>query len=166
MRAYDLSPLYRSSVGFDRLFSLLDQVTGGPETAPAYPPYNIEKTGENDYRISVAVAGFEQDELVIEVKEHMLVLRGEHAPKTDASGSYLFRGIAARNFERRFQLADHVSVTGASLVNGLLHVDLVREVPEAAKPRRIEIGTGAATAPKVIDGGKAKVSSEQRKIAA
>ncbi len=168
MRAYDLSPLYRSTVGFDRLFSLLDQVTGGADTTSGYPPYNIEKTGENDYRISVAVAGFEQNELTAEVKENSLLVRGEHVPKADANGDYLFRGIAARNFERRFQLADHMTVTGASIVNGLLHIDLVREVPEAAKPRQIQIGTGAAPAPKVIDGGKAKsvTKSEPGKIAA
>jgi molecular chaperone IbpA len=164
MRAYDLSPLYRSTVGFDRLFSLLDQVTGGADATTGYPPYNIERTGENDYRISIAVAGFEQNELTIEVKENALTVRGEHAARTDAANDYLFRGIAARNFERRFQIADHVTVTGASLVNGLLHVDLVREVPEAAKPRQIPIGDGKATAPKVIDGGKAK--AEPKKIAA
>jgi molecular chaperone IbpA len=164
MRAYDLSPLYRSSVGFDRLFNLLDQVTGAGETSTGYPPYNIEKTGENDYRISIAVAGFEQNELTIEVKENVLLVRGEHPVQQNATGDYLFRGIAARNFERRFQLADHVTVSGASLVNGLLHVDLVREVPEAAKPRQIPIGTGALAAPKVIDGGRAK--AEQKKIAA
>ncbi len=164
MRAYDLSPLYRSTVGFDRFFSLLDQVTGGAEPATGYPPYNIEKTGENDYRISIAVAGFDQNELTIEVKENSLVVRGEHAVKENATGDYLFRGIAARNFERRFQVADHVTVTGASLVNGLLHVDLVREVPEAAKPRQIPISQPSAAAPKVIDGGKAK--AEPKKIAA
>jgi molecular chaperone IbpA len=167
MRAYDLSPLYRSTVGFDRLFSMLDQATGAGETASGYPPYNIEKTGETDYRISIAVAGFEQSELTIEVKENALLVRGEHVAKPDAAGAYLFRGIAARNFERRFQLADHVSVTGASLVNGLLHIDLVREVPEAAKPRQIPIGSGVS-APQVIEGGKGKASAkaDQRKIAA
>jgi molecular chaperone IbpA len=164
MRAYDLSPLYRSTIGFDRIFSLFDQLNGNAEAQTGYPPYNIEKTGENDYRISVAVAGFEQNELSIEVKENSLLVRGEHAPSESANGDYLFRGIAARNFERRFQVADHVTVTGASLVNGLLHIDLVREVPEAAKPRRIPIGTGEVSAPKVIEGGKAK--AEQKKIAA
>jgi molecular chaperone IbpA len=164
MRAYDLSPLYRSTVGFDRLFSLLDQVAGAGETATGYPPYNIEKTGENDYRISVAVAGFEQNELTLEVKDNVLLLRGEHAAQASARGDFLFRGIAARNFERRFQLADHVTVSGASLVSGLLHVDLVREVPEAAKPRQIPIGTGLSATSKVIEGGKAK--AEPKKIAA
>jgi molecular chaperone IbpA len=164
MRTYDLSPLYRSTIGFDRIFSLFDQVNGAAEAQTGYPPYNIEKTGENDYRISVAVAGFEQNELIIEVKENSLLVRGEHAASEDGNGEYLFRGIAARNFERRFQIADHVTVTGASLVNGLLHVDLVREVPEAAKPRRIPIGSGEVAAPKVIEGGKAK--AEQKKIAA
>jgi molecular chaperone IbpA len=167
MRAFDLSPLYRSTVGFDRLFSMLDQATGGGDSSTSYPPYNIEKTGDNDYRISIAVAGFEQGELAIEVKEHMLLVRGEHVAKDGAEGQYLFRGIAARNFERRFQLADHVTVTGASLVNGLLHIDLVREVPEAAKPRHIPIGGGESAAPQVIEGGKAKApKAEPRKIAA
>jgi molecular chaperone IbpA len=155
MRAYDFSPLYRSTVGFDRLFSLLDQVSGSAEPAPTYPPYNIEKTGENAYRISVAVAGFQETELSVEVKENALTVRGEQSDKADGAPEFLHRGIAARNFERRFQLADHVTVQGASLVNGLLHIDLVREVPEAAKPRRIAIGQTAAVAPKVIEGGKA-----------
>jgi molecular chaperone IbpA len=155
MRAYDFSPLYRSTVGFDRLFSLLDQVSGAGEPAPTYPPYNIEKTGENAYRISVAVAGFQEPELSVEVKENALTVRGEQSDKAEGGAEFLHRGIAARNFERRFQLADHVTVRGASLVSGLLHIDLVREVPEAAKPRRIEIGSSASPAPKVIEGGKA-----------
>jgi molecular chaperone IbpA len=166
MRAYDLSPLYRSTVGFDRLFSLLDQVTGGADQTSGYPPYNIEKTGENDYRISVAVAGFTEAELTIEQKEHSLLVRGDHGERKE-NGAFLFQGIAARNFERRFQLADHMTVTNASLVSGLLHIDLVREIPEAMKPRRIAIG-GGSVAPQVIDGGKTgpALKAEPKKIAA
>ena len=152
MRTFDLTPLYRSTVGFDRLFSLLDQATG-LESAPSYPPYNIERTGENAYRITVAVAGFAEPELSIEVKENTLTIRGEKQAKQDEkNGEVLYQGIAARAFERRFQLADHVVVKGAALENGLLHVDLVRELPEAMKPRSIPIGNGSA---KVIDAKKA-----------
>jgi molecular chaperone IbpA len=151
MRHFDLSPLYRSTVGFDRLFSLLDQVNG-PEAAPTYPPYNIERTGETSYRITLAVAGFAESDLSIEVKENSLLVRGGKEPKADDQprNEVLYQGIAARAFERRFQLADHVQVTGASLQNGLLHVDLVREIPEAQKPRQIPIG-----GPKVVDALKA-----------
>jgi len=138
MRTFDLAPLYRSTVGFDRLFSLLDQGLEG--AAPGYPPYNIERTGENAYRVTVAVAGFNEPELSIVAKENTLTIRGEKQEKAEAKGEVLYQGIAARAFERRFQLADHVQVTGASLVNGLLHVDLVREIPEAKKPRQIPIG--------------------------
>jgi molecular chaperone IbpA len=143
MRTYDLSPLYRSTVGFDRLFSMFDQAAGADAAAPSYPPYNIERTGENAYRITLAVAGFDESELSIETKENALSIRGSREPKVDETqpkNEVLYQGIAARAFERRFQLADHVQVTGASLRNGLLHVDLVREIPEAQKPRRIEIG--------------------------
>ena len=146
MRTFDLAPLYRSTVGFDRLFSLLDQATGLDGTAPSYPPYNIERTGENAYRISVAVAGFTDADLSIEAKENTLTIRGDKKEKTDETGEVLYQGIAARAFERRFQLADHVTVQGASLANGLLHVDLVREIPEAKKPRQIPIHNGKAQA--------------------
>ena len=142
MRTFDLSPLYRSTVGFDRLFSLLDQVNGN-DAATAYPPYNIERTGEHNYRITLAVAGFAESDLTIEVKENTLSVRGAKDAKTEeqkARPEVLYQGIAARTFERRFQLADHVLVTGASLRNGLLHIELVREIPEAAKPRQIPIG--------------------------
>ncbi|MSP46060.1 MAG: Hsp20 family protein [Xanthobacteraceae bacterium] len=135
MRTFDLAPLYRSTVGFDRLFSMLD----GFEAAPGYPPYNIERTGENDYRVSVAVAGFGENELSIESKENTLTIKGEKQVKQDNNGEVLYQGIAARAFERQFQLADYVQVKGASLENGLLHVDLVREIPEAKKPRQIAI---------------------------
>ncbi|NNM74302.1 Hsp20 family protein [Enterovirga aerilata] len=140
MRQFDLAPLYRNTVGFDRLFSMLDQF-GGSEAAPSYPPYNIERTGENAYRISVAVAGFSEDDLSIEVKENALTIRGEKKGTPERKSDVLYQGIAARSFERRFQLADYVQVTGASLENGLLHVDLVREIPETKKPRQIAINT-------------------------
>ena len=142
MRQFDLAPLYRNTVGFDRLFSMLDQA-GGVEGAPGYPPYNIERTGENDYRISIAVAGFGPDELSIEAKENTLTVRGEQQAKQDKNAEVLYQGIAARAFERAFQLADYVQVKSAALENGLLHVDLVREIPEAKKPRTIPIGNGA-----------------------
>ena len=149
MRQFDLTPLYRSTIGFDRLFSLLDGVAGGDNASPGYPPYNIERTDENAYRISVAVAGFGEKDLSIEVKENSLAVRGEKAPE-QTSSEVLHQGIAARAFERRFQLAEHVQVTGASLENGLLHIELVREVPEAKKPRQIPIGLGQG--PAVLDG--------------
>jgi len=144
MRTFDLAPLYRSTVGFDRLFSMLD----GFENAPGYPPYNIERTGENAYRVSVAVAGFGENELSIESKENTLTIKGEKQTQTDTNGELLYQGIAARAFERVFQLADYVQVKGATLENGLLHVDLVREIPEAKKPRQIPIGNGQ---PKVVE---------------
>ena len=145
MRTFDLAPLYRSTVGFDRLFSMLD----GFESAPGYPPYNIERTGENTYRISVAVAGFGEDDLSIEAKEYTLTIKGEKQVKDEQNrGEVLYQGIAARAFERVFQLADYVQVKGAALENGLLHVDLVREIPEAKKPRRIAIGNGQ---PKAVE---------------
>jgi len=150
MRTFDLAPLYRSTVGFDRLFSLFDEVAGDVGT-PGYPPYNIERTGENAYRITVAVAGFAEPELSLEAKENTLTIRGEKQAKTDEQkGEALYQGIAARAFERVFQLADHVEVKGAHLENGLLHVDLVREVPEAMKPRQIRIGSGNGSA-KVVE---------------
>ncbi len=150
MRHFDLSPLYRQTVGFDRLFNLLDQA-GGVESASSYPPYHIERTGENAYRVTLAVAGFSREELSIETRENTLSVKGSKEQTAPAEGrEMLHQGIAARAFERRFQLADHVVVTGASLVNGLLHVDLVREIPEAQKPRRIEIGGGVQSA-KVVE---------------
>jgi molecular chaperone IbpA len=149
MRQYDLSPLYRSTVGFDRLFSMLDQVSSAEG---GYPPYNIERTGENEYRISVAVAGFAEEDLSIEVKENTLTIKGEKQAKTDEkTGEVLYQGIAARAFERVFQLAEHVEVKGAALENGLLHVDLVREIPEAKKPRQIAINGSKNGKPKVVE---------------
>jgi molecular chaperone IbpA len=156
MRTFDLAPLYRSTVGFDRLFSLLDQVGGFDGSAQTYPPYNIERTGEDTYRVTVAVAGFTENDLSIEVKEGTLTIRGEkQAKESEERGEVLYQGIAGRAFERRFQLADHVEVKGASLENGLLHVDLKRELPEAMKPRQIPIGTGSA---KVIEAKTAKAA--------
>ena len=149
MRTFDLAPLYRSTVGFDRLFSMLDQVSGYDNSGTSYPPYNIERTGENAYRITLAVAGFSDKDVSIEAKQNTLTIKGEKQAKTDEKKSeVLYQGIAARAFERVFQLAEHVEVRGAALENGLLHVDLVRQVPEAMKPRRIAIGNGS---PKVID---------------
>lgn len=151
MRHFDLTPLYRSTIGFDRIGSMLDTLSAFEGEAPSYPPYNIERVGENDYRISMAVAGFSEGDLDIEVKEHTLSIRGEKRVEQENS-TFLHRGIAARSFERRFQLADYVVVTGATLENGLLHVDLVRELPEAMKPRTIEITTKQETEqPKVLD---------------
>ncbi|MEI8144082.1 MAG: Hsp20 family protein [Alphaproteobacteria bacterium] len=153
MRSFDLTPLYRSTVGFDRLFSMLDQATGAEGPTPGYPPYNIEKTGETAYRITLAVAGFSADELTLDVREQTLAVRGEKAPAdAETKREFLHQGIAARAFERRFQLADHVVVKGASMEHGLLHVDLVREIPEALKPRHIPITTNASGSPRVIEG--------------
>ena len=153
MRQYDLSPLYRSTVGFDRLFTMLDQLSGVEGAAPTYPPYNIERTGENAYRISVAVAGFAEKDLSIETRENTLLIRGSKTAEGEAAkNEVLYQGIAARAFERRFQLADHVQVTGAQLEHGLLHVELVREIPEAQKPRQIPIGSRG---PKVVEAKQA-----------
>jgi len=146
MRTFDLAPLYRSTVGFDRLFSMMDAF----DSAPGYPPYNIERTAENSYRISVAVAGFGENELSVEAKENTLTIKGEKQAKEEKSGEVLYQGIAARAFERVFQLADYVVVKGAKLENGLLHVDLERELPEAKRARRIAIGNGKSE-PKVVD---------------
>ena len=140
MRTFNFAPFYRSTVGFDRLFSTLDQLGGVENSPPSYPPYNIGRTGENAYRISVAVAGFTDADLSIEAKESMLTIRGQKQTNDDEKTSgLLYQGIAARDFERSFQLADYVEVKGATLENGLLHVDLAREIPEAMKPRAIPI---------------------------
>ena len=157
MRTYDLTPFYRSTVGFDRLFSLLDQATDG---SPGYPPYNIERTGENAYRISVAVSGFAQAELSIVAKENTLSIKGEKVANENVQekSEVLYRGIAARAFERVFQLADFVIVKNASFENGLLHVDLVREIPEAKKPRNIPIAAVDQSAP-VIEGSAEKAAA-------
>ncbi len=146
MRTIDLSPLYRSVVGFDRLAALMEAASKA-DTASGYPPYNIESTGDDAYRVEVAVAGFRPDELSVDVKENVLTVAGRKAANSDDQRRYLHRGLAERNFERRFQLADHVVVTGADLADGLLAISLKRELPESMKPRRIEIGGRAATAP-------------------
>ena len=150
MDRFDFSPLFRSTIGFDRLARLVDSATRVDGTAQSYPPYNIEKTGEDAYRLTMAVAGFARDELDITVHENSLIVTGK-AQREDPSGRYLHRGIARRAFERRFSLADHIKVAGASLDNGLLHVDLVREVPEAMKPRTVKIAGGEPTRPQVIE---------------
>jgi molecular chaperone IbpA len=140
MRTFDFAPLYRSTVGFDRMFSVLDQLDGLEGSVPSYPPYNIERNGENAFRISVAVAGFTNADLSIETKESTLTIHGEkQATDEEKRSDVLYKGIAERAFERSFQLADHVVVRSAKLANGLLHIDLVREVPEAMKPRAIPI---------------------------
>ncbi len=145
MRTFDLAPLYRSTVGFDQLANMMDRVLSNDVAQPSYPPYNIEKTADDAYRISLAVAGFSADDLSIEVKQNALIVtakKGEEA----SDKTFLHRGIATRAFERRFHLADHVRVTGASHEDGMLHIDLEREIPEALKPRRIEISSGATKA--------------------
>ncbi len=148
MRTYDLTPLFRSTVGFDRLARLMDSASQ-VESAPTYPPYNIEKVADDDYRITMAVAGFSENDLEITVQENSLLISGRIEDREEtAEKSYLHRGIAARAFERRFDLADDIKVVGADVRNGLLNVDLVRVVPEEKKPRRIEIGAGA---PKAIE---------------
>ena len=158
MRTYDLTPFYRSTVGFDRLFSLLDQATS--DGSPGYPPYNIERTGDNAYRISVAVSGFGKDELSIVAKENTLTINGEKVANEQSKdkSKVLYRGIASRAFERVFQLADFVLVKNASLETGLLHVELVRETPEAKKPRQIPIGSAAQPA-QVINGSAEKAAA-------
>jgi molecular chaperone IbpA len=144
MRTLDLTPLYRSTIGIDRLASLLDSAMSHDTAAPAYPPYNIEKTGEDAYRITLAVAGFAEADLTIESRDGQLVIAGRKQANGDEGRAYLHRGIAERAFERRFQLADHVRPVSAAVENGLLHVELVREIPEALKPRRIEIAGAPA----------------------
>ena len=137
---FDLTPLYRASVGVDRMADMMDRALSADIAAPTYPPYNIEKTGEDAYRISIAVAGFSADELSVEMKDGAVIVSASRTEKKEDEGrTFLHRGIATRAFERRFHLADHVRVTGASHVDGMLHIDLVKEVPEALKPRRIEI---------------------------
>ena len=142
MRPLDFAPLYRSTIGFDRLVQLLDNATGFEADATSFPPYNIERLAENEYRITMAVAGFAEPEIKLEVKEQMLTVTGQKAPEAKER-AFLHRGIAGRTFERRFQLADHVEVTGANLKDGLLDIGLKRNVPERLKPRTIAIGTGA-----------------------
>jgi molecular chaperone IbpA len=144
MRNFDFTPLYRSTVGFDHFADLIDRAFAGDVTQNTYPPYNIEKTAEDAYRISIAVAGFSDDELVVETRDNQLFVSAKKSEEVKDEGkTYLHRGIAQRSFEKRFQLAEHVVVTGASVENGMLSIDLVREMPEALKPRRIEIANAA-----------------------
>ncbi len=151
MDRFDFSPLFRSTIGFDRLTHLVDAASRVDNAALAYPPYNIEKTGEETYRLTMAVAGFSPDEIELTVHENSLLVAGK-AKKEEDDGRYLHRGIARRAFERRFSLADHIKVVGASLTNGMLHVDLVHEVPEEAKPRKIEIMSGQPQpAPEMVE---------------
>jgi molecular chaperone IbpA len=150
MRSYDFAPLYRSSFGFDQLANLMDRVLSNDVSQPSYPPYNIEKTDDDAYRISIAVAGFSADDLGIEVKENALVVTARKAEDGNEA-TYLHRGIATRAFERRFHLADHVRVVGASHEDGMLHIDLEREIPEALKPRRIAISSGKQIEKDVVD---------------
>ena len=147
MNSFDLAPLYRASVGFDQISDLMDRALASDATRSTYPPYNIEKTDDDSYRISIAVAGFSEDDLNVEVRESALIITAKKADADDKA--YLHRGIATRAFERRFHLADHVVVTGATHEHGMLHIELAREVPEALKPRRIEIQSGAL--PEVIE---------------
>ena len=146
MRNFDLTPLFRTSVGFDSLAHMLDGMTKLDEQATSYPPYNIEKVAEDRYRITMAVAGFASDDITLTAQDNMLLVNGKTRSEAEQQERhYLYRGIAGRSFERRFQLADHIRVTGAVMENGLLHVDLVREVPEAMKPRTIKIESGNKT---------------------
>ncbi len=154
MRSIDLTPLYRASVGFDQFADLLDRVFSQDMGQTGYPPFNIEKTDEDAYRISLAVAGFAEDELSVEVRDNALIVSARKG-EDGRERSFLHRGIAERGFEKRFQLADHIKVTGATHENGMLHVDLVREIPEALKPRTIEIARGGGRRPERIEGEKA-----------
>ncbi len=154
MRSVDLTPLLRATVGFDRMMNLLDAQTR-LDQGDGFPPYNIEKIGEDEYRITMAVAGFGEDDLDVTVKENSLTIKGKKADAEQDKVKYLYRGIATRSFERRFELADHIKVTGARLENGFLSLDLVREVPEAMKPRTIKISGARGPKPKVIEGSAA-----------
>lgn len=154
MRTLDLSPLYRATVGFDRIADMMDRVLASDVSQPTYPPYNIEKTAENAYRISLAVAGFTDDDLSVEVRENALIVSARKADD-ESPRTFLHRGIATRAFERRFHLADHVRVTGATHENGMLHIDLQREIPEALKPRRIAISNGDTVVSTVLETAEA-----------
>ncbi len=162
MRNFDLSPLFRASVGFDQIADLMDRVTNTEASRDTYPPYNIEKTGEDAWRISIAVAGFTEDELNVEVRENALIITARKKPE-EVKRTYLHQGIATRAFERRFHLAEHVRVTGAVHENGMLHIDLAREVPEALKPRRIEITRGPVATGEVIEGKTTEAKKTSKK---
>lgn len=154
MRGFDFAPLYRASVGFDQVADLMDRVLTNDSAQPSYPPYNIEKTGEDGWRIAIAVAGFTDDELAVEARENSLVVTAKKATQ-ETDKVYLHRGIATRAFERRFHLADHVRVVGASHTNGMLNIDLQREVPEALKPRQIAIAKADTVETKAVETAKA-----------
>ena len=151
MRTLDFAPLHRATVGFDQVAAMMDRVLSNDTTHNSYPPYNIEKTDDDVYRISIAVAGFGDEDLGVEVRENALIVTAKKAEAEESPRKYLHRGIATRAFERRFQLADHMRVTGASHADGMLHIDLAREVPEALKPRRIQISSQAAIETDVVD---------------
>lgn len=157
MTRYDFSPLFRSTIGFDRLARMMDSALESSDAGQGYPPYNIETFGENQYRITIAVAGFEENDLNVEVHEQTLTVTGKKDENAE-SGRMLYRGIAGRNFQRKFQIADHVRVVGANLANGLLTIDLRRELPEALKPRTIPVSTGA---PSRIGTGAEKAIEDQ-----
>ena len=150
MRNFDFAPLYRATVGFDQIADMFDRVLSGDVAQTTYPPYNIEKTADDAYRISIAVAGFSDADLSVEVKEGALIVSARKADE-DENRTFLHRGIATRAFERRFQLADHVRVNGAAHTDGMLHIDLIKEIPEALKPRRIEIAKGEAVEKDVVE---------------
>ena len=154
MRTYDFTPLFRSSVGFDRWSDLLDAASHADDSAAGYPPYNVEKTGDDKYRIMMAVAGFGENDVEITAQENLLVVSGNLGESRDDFTTYLYRGIATRAFERRFSLADHVKVVGATLADGVLQVDLERELPEAMKPRRIAVESKPGSGTKMIEGKK------------
>ena len=142
MRTFDMTPLFRSTVGFDRMARMIDTLAN--QQVPSYPPYNIEKIDDDNYRITMAVAGFAENELDVTVQDNQLVITGGKTEAEEEGRNYLYRGIAERSFERRFNLAEHIKIVGANLVNGLLHVELARQVPEEKKPRKVAIGTTAA----------------------
>ena len=150
MRRFDLAPLYRATVGFDQVADMMDRILTDTQSTPSYPPYNIEKTADDAWRISIAVAGFSEDDLSVVVRENALLVSARKSDDAD-DRTYLHRGIANRAFERRFALADHVRVSGASHVNGMLNIDLVREVPEALKPRQIAIASGDTVEAKAVE---------------
>ena len=154
MRTYDFTPLFRSSVGFDRWSDLFDAALRADDSAAGYPPYNIEKTGDDKYRIMMAVAGFGENDIEITAQENLLVVSGNLGEPREAGTTYLYRGIATRAFERRFSLADHVKIVGATLADGVLQVDLERELPEAMKPRRIAVESKPGSGTKAIEGTK------------
>ncbi len=155
MRRYDLTPLFRTTVGFDRWNDLFNAAFRADESVASYPPYNIEKVGDDSYRVTLAVAGFGADDLNVTARESLLVISGKLAETSGNGADYLYRGVAARAFDRRFSLADHVKIIGSSLANGLLEVDLTRELPEAMQPRTIAIETKRASKRKAIEGRKA-----------